>query len=426
MPTMKKQKHIIIIGAGAAGLIAAKELSSRGYGITILEDAEKAGGRMCTSSQNKFGMPVEPGAEFIHGNLQLTLQLLKEANIKYTPINGKMVHFTNEKIKRHDDLDKHWDELMEQIDELKEDMTIDDFLNKYFGDEKYEQLRQSVQGFAEGFDLADTAKAAIIPLKKEWAHEEEAQYRIDGGYIKLTEYLVETCLKNKVNIQYDCFVETINWKNDDVTITTIDNRTFTAQKLIITVSAGMLQSGKIDFIPAIPAYMKAVNDIGFGSVIKILLQFKDQFWKKKSKGAGFILSNETIPTWWTQLPDENTLLTGWLGGPKAYAHKNTSPEEIIQLSLQSLSSIFDYRVEELQENLLHAEVYNWSNDKCSLGGYSYSTLSSAEAKQVLNTPLENTIYFSGEATYEGDAQATVEAALQSGMYAASSIILAEK
>jgi monoamine oxidase len=422
---MKKQANIIIIGAGAAGLIAAKELSTAGYKITILEAQEKAGGRMCTSTQNKFGMPVEPGAEFIHGNLKLTLQLLKEVNIKYTAINGKMVHFTNEKIKRHDDLDKHWDELMERIEELKEDMTVEDFLNKYFSDEKYGQLRQSVQGFANGFALADTAKAAITPLKNEWVHEEEDQYRVDGGYIKLTEYLIDTCLKNKVDIHYDCFVETIQWRNNDVTITTADKRKFTANKIIITASAGMLQSGKINFIPALPAYLNAANEIGFGSVIKILLQFKGQFWNKKSKGAGFILSDETIPTWWTQLPVKNALLTGWLGGPKAYAHKNTSSAEVIQLSLQSLASIFDYTVDELQENLLHAEVYNWSNDKYSLGGYSYNTLRSPYAKQVLNTPVENTIYFSGEATYGGDSQATVEAALQSGMYVAN-IIIAEK
>lgn len=419
---MKNKEHIIIIGAGAAGLMAAKELSAAGYAITILEAQQTAGGRMCTSVQNKFGIPVEPAAEFIHGNLPLTLGLLKEGNISYAPINGGMMHFTNDKIKKHDDFDKHWDELMKLIDQLEQDMTIDDFLNKYFTEEKYAELRRSVRGFAEGYDLADPSKAAIKPLQKEWSHEEETQYRIDGGYIKLTDYLIQKCLENNVTFHYNSFAENIQWKNNEVTVATISKQTFSASKVIITASAGMLQSGKINFTPAIPSYASAINDLGFGSVIKILLQFKEPFWKKKSKGAGFILSSETIPTWWTQVHDKGNLLTGWLGGPKVESYKDQSEDEVIRAAIHSLSVIFDLEVSELYKILLHAEVYNWSNNKLALGGYSYNTLTSESAKAILNTPVKNTIYFAGEALYSGHAQGTVEAALQTALTVSSFII----
>lgn len=415
---MKNKDHIVIIGAGAAGLMAAKELSAAGYAVTILEAQDKAGGRMCTSIQNKFGFPAEPGAEFIHGNLPLTLGLLREGNIGYSAINSKMMHFTNDKIKRHDDFDKHWDELMQHIDQLEQDTTIDDFLSKYFAGEKYEELHRSVRGFAEGYDLADTSKAAIKPLQKEWLHEEETQYRIDGGYIQLTHYLLQICLKNKVNIHYNCFVENIEWKKAEVMITTSGKQKFSASKVIITVSAGILQAGKINFIPAIPSYTNAIANLGFGSVIKILLQFKEPFWKEQTKDAGFILSNETIPTWWTQQQDNN-LLTGWLGGPNAEHYKNKSSREIIEIAIESLSKIFNRQPHQLHEYLLHAEAFNWSNNYFSLGGYSYNTLHSENAKRILNTPTHSTIYFAGEALYSGDAPATVEAALQSGLTVSS-------
>jgi len=418
---MQKQETIIIIGAGAAGLMAAKELSAKGHTVTILEAKENAGGRICTAIDSEFGMPVEPGAEFIHGKLKLTTQLLKEANISYTAINGKMLQIIDGKINKQNENDEQWDELMQRMNELKEDVTIHDFLQTYFSDDKYAQLRRSVQRFAEGFDLADITRAAVTPLKKEWEHEQETQYRVDGGYTKLITYLVNTCTVNNVTIHYNCCVETIEWQKDAVTITTTDGKKFVASKIIVTVSLGVLQAGNLKFNPAIPQHMQAAEAIGFGTVIKILLQFKQSFWKEKSKSAGFILSNEAIPTWWLQLPAQNNLLTGWLGGPKAYAHKHSTNEEIILLALQSLSNIFSIPVETLQQQLLHAAVHNWSNNKYTLGGYSYNTLSSEHAKAILNTPVDNTIYFAGEALYRGDEQATVEAALQSGLTVASLI-----
>jgi monoamine oxidase len=405
---MQHQKHIIIIGAGAAGLMAAKELSVHGYAVTILEAKDNPGGRICTDIHNKFGMPVEPGAEFIHGKLKLTTQLLKEGNISYSAVNGNILRVIDGKINKPNNSDEQWDELMQRMNELKEDVTIHDFLQTYFSDDKYAQLRRSVQDFAEGFDLADITKAAVTPLKKEWEHEEEIQYRVDGGYIKLITYLVNTCTINNVTIHYNCCAETIEWHKDAVTITTKEDKKFVAAKLIVTVSLGVFQAGNLKFTPSIPEYVQAANTIGFGAVIKILLQFNQSFWKEKSKGAGFILSNEAIPTWWLQLPVQNNLLTGWLGGPKAFAHKHSTNEEIILLAL-------------LQQQLLHHAVYSWCNDKYTLGGYSYNTLSSEHAKTVLNTPVENTIFFAGEALYRGDEQATVEAALQSGLTVASLI-----
>src|SRR3954462_5608095 len=82
---------VIIIGAGAAGLMAMRELVIAGYQVCLLEAAPEAGGRIYTVNENGFKEPVEAGAEFIHGDLDLTTELLKHAGIPYVPVDGQMI-----------------------------------------------------------------------------------------------------------------------------------------------------------------------------------------------------------------------------------------------------------------------------------------------------------------------------------------------
>src|SRR3954451_12746771 len=163
---------ILIIGAGAAGLMAAKELSANKQNVTILEANNRIGGRIYTLYNDAFIKPVELGAEFIHGNLHVTRQLLNEANIPVTKVKGEMMHMENGERKLRDKSDAGWDELMERMQQLKKDMTVADFLKKYFSDQKYTSLRRSMRGFAEGFDLADISTASVFALRNEWLHEE--------------------------------------------------------------------------------------------------------------------------------------------------------------------------------------------------------------------------------------------------------------
>src|SRR4051812_796715 len=92
---MKRRSHsdVVIIGAGAAGLMAASSLSRHRLKVTVLEAKERIGGRIYTISEKGFPQPVELGAEFIHGNLPVTLQLLKDAGIGYEKVEGKLVSF---------------------------------------------------------------------------------------------------------------------------------------------------------------------------------------------------------------------------------------------------------------------------------------------------------------------------------------------
>jgi monoamine oxidase len=87
----------------------------------------------------------------------------------------------------------------------------------------------------------------------------------------------------------------------------------------------------------------------------------------------------------------------------------------------SLSSIFKMDITELKTELIAWKIINWAADPFAKGAYSFPTLSTATAKKVLNVPVEQTLFFAGEALYEGDAPGTVEAALVTGMDVAAKI-----
>ena len=171
--------------------------------------------------------------------------------------------------------------------------------------------------------------------------------------------------------------------------------------------------------------------MGFGAIIKILLEFNAPFWEDEQtreltgdnpKKMGFLLSDEEIPTWWTQLPKQSPVLTGWLGGPAAAKMKGEVDSALLQKALESLSNIYKRSVDELQNKLVAFNIANWTNDPFTLGSYAYDTVDAHLAREILQKPIDNTIFFAGEYLYEGHAMGTVEAALTSGKEVAGKIL----
>ena len=423
---MTNRSDILIIGAGACGLMAARELSQKGKRVIVLEAKLQAGGRINTLYAGEFLQPVETGAEFIHGNLLTTLQLLNEANIKYTKLEGEMLRHTNGKWNETEEQIEGWDEMMQKMNKLKQDTTLTQFLNANFGDEKHAALRQSAQQYAQGFDAVDPDKASVFSLREEWQHEEEATYRIDGGYGQLINHLLSTCRQHNAVVLFNKPVASINWKEGEANITTTTNETFRAQQVIVTVPAGVLAAVEgaqnyIRFMPQLPQIKNAANKIGYGNVIKILLQFSSLFWQKQ-KEALFFLSDQKIATWWSQHPSGYPLLTGWIAGKKADEFVGINEKKIEQMALQSLANIFNQTKEELTQLVTASHIVNWQKDVYAKGAYSYGMIHSEEAKKALNEPIQNTIFFGGEALYSGASGGTVEAALVNGLNVAKKVM----
>jgi monoamine oxidase len=409
------EQTIIIAGAGAAGLVAARELSKKGYKIIITEANNRLGGRIHTISHGNFNQNAEAGAEFIHGKLPITLNLLREAGIAYVRIAGEMYQVKDGQWSKQEEMAPHWDELMKKLKGLKTDMTIADFLQQYFPGPKYAELRESVQRFAEGFDVADITKASILAVREEWQDNMEDTFRITGGYGQLVDYLQNQCLAEGCELLTGFTIKKIDWKKDHITCIAADGRRVEGNKIFVTIPLSLLQTGSIEFDPAIDRYAEAATQIGIGSVIKILFQFKEPFWQQYADEIGFIFSDNTVPTWWTQLPDQNALLTGWFGGQQINRVKGATEKDIENIAIQSLAKTVKMDIKQLQQLLIAQEVHHWSNNPFACGAYSYSTLQTENARKVFQQPIDDTIFFAGEGYHSTSSPGTVESAFESSM-----------
>jgi monoamine oxidase len=416
---------IIIIGAGAAGLAASMELSKAGKKVLTLEARDRIGGRIYTTESSEFSQPIEAGAEFIHGQLPVTIDLLRKADLNYELIKGNSWKVTNGIVQKDEEFIEGWDVLIKKLKALKEDQTIANFLHTHFIGAQYKELRTSTLQYTEGYNAADPDRASTFALREEWESEdEEHQYRIKGGYGKLVHCLQKEIEKAGGSIYLSSMVTEIRWKKQEAEVVTADHHTYYCKQVLVTVPLGVLQAdngseGTLAFSPALPEHARAVQQMGFGAALKVQLQFQENFWEGKGirhamKNAGFIYSDAFIPTWWTQNPNHNGLLTGWLAGPKAYKLKNYSDDLIYEKAIDSLCYIFSIDKTGLHQRLQAHQVHNWVAQPFSKGAYSYTTLHTKEAIKVLSKPVEETIYFAGEALYTGKLAGTVEVALRNG------------
>ena len=160
--------------------------------------------------------------------------------------------------------------------------------------------------------------------------------------------------------------------------------------------------------------------------------FNNAFWKRPDVSRishhdlnrlGFIFSDASIPTWWTQYPDDTPLLTGWVGGKQAEDLAAKGEETILETAIQSLAAIFMITVTEVKDQLLSSKIFDWVNDPYSRGAYSFEVVEGMKLKEVMRDPEEDTLYFAGEGYHEGSNAGTVEAALSEGFRVARTIAL---
>ncbi|MXN90903.1 FAD-dependent oxidoreductase [Flavobacterium sp. Sd200] len=431
-----KATDVIIIGGGAAGLMAAYTLAKQGKTITILEARNRLGGRVHTITKN-FSAPTELGAEFVHGNLPLTLGLLKEAGIATAPVDFEMWQCHNDTFEQSNEFVERWDELLEKLNALQEDMPFYDFLQQNFAGQEYAKMCAQVEGYVSGYDTADVHDASSFSLRNEWNHEDtDAQNRVTGGYGALIDYLEHVCADLGNTILLNTIAREILWNKGSVKVVCTNNVVYEAGKVIIALPLGVLKLphhavGALQFLPPIPEQTMAFKNIGFGSVLKILLEFDDVFWESEAvtklaggglSTMGFLFADEDVPTFWTQAPAHSPLLTGWVGGPPAQKLKDISADDILQLTLSSLGHVFKMSIDELKNKLKAWHVANWTTEPFTYGSYAYDKVESAHARKTLLQPVEQTLFFAGEYLYDGAAMGTIEAALTSGKSVAEALL----
>jgi monoamine oxidase len=419
--------HVIVIGAGAAGLMAARELGRGGKRVTILEARDRCGGRIDPLPAADFGYPVEGGAEFVHGEAPVTRAVLREAGLSLLPIHGTRWNVEHGALSRDEVLALHAERLRQALAQLKADLTVADFLKQYFDGPEYDQLRHTIERMVEGYDAADPAKASIFALRDEWmSRGTGTPIRVMGGYGALIDFLRAECRSQGASIHLNAAVSAIDVSDGRALVRCLNGDHHDGDAVILAVPLPLLQDIKLP--PEIHRTAAASADIGFGNVIKILLRFRTRWWLEgKGKDISdllFLLSKETIPVWWTQHPTDHPVLTGWLAGPGTKAMAHLDEQGLVAMGLASLAEIFGLSAAQLKRDLVAARAINWAHDPFARGAYSYATPKTREAQSVLAGSDCAPIFFSGEALYRGPDMGTVEAALASGRETARIILAA--
>ncbi|HVF95980.1 MAG TPA: FAD-dependent oxidoreductase, partial [Flavisolibacter sp.] len=180
---------VAVVGSGAAGLMAALELALTGKSVCVIEAKSRTGGRIHTIENSAFEKPVERGAEFVHGKLPLTLQLFEKAGIKSVPSAGEIWQSRHGEIKKQEDFVEDYDALEKAFASLKEDIPVAEFERLYLSNQKNKEVKFSLTRYVEGYYAGDIEKASTYALCEELSSGGDANYRVEGGYKKLIDYL---------------------------------------------------------------------------------------------------------------------------------------------------------------------------------------------------------------------------------------------
>jgi monoamine oxidase len=429
MTAPRHMADVLVVGAGAAGLMAARELARAGKRVTVVEARERCGGRIDPLPAEEFGYPAEGGAEFVHGAAPVTRTLMREARLSLSPRQGtRWSTRTGALLPEESSSIADAGQFYQALGNVKADLPIAEFLEEHFADQQYGELRRAITRMVEGYDAADPRRASTFAIRDEWmARDEGEQGRIAQGYGALVAYLEGECRKHGAAIHLGCTVTAIDGERRRIAARCRDGAVIEADAAIVTVPLPLLREIALPPSAREPATIAAV-DIGFGNVVKILLRFTTKWWadigRRELADLSFLISDATVPTWWTQHPARDPVLTGWFAGPKADRVSSLSAAELVDMGLASLAEIFDRAPDRIGRDLVAARAINWGNDPFARGAYSYATPQTRAAQLALKDPDLGAVFFAGEALYAGPDMGTVEAALASGLETARTILAA--
>lgn len=429
---------VVILGAGAAGLAAAAHLADARRTGLVLEARDRIGGRIWSHHEPGVPVPVEIGAEFIHGRATALFNLLQKSGAAAVSTSPAHWSLHEGKLKP---AGRAFVEVCEAIRRTKalekKDLSFGNFLERHLRPLLSDEATRFARRFAEGFDAADLTRASARAIAEEWAGEgssDDAHFRPLGGFGALLDALAARLNGSRMRLRLRTVVREVRWKRRSVEVRGLFlGQPFraTASCAIVALPLGVLQQparaeGAVRFTPALKEKRDALAHLASGPVLKALLRFRRAFWEEVDNGqywdaAFFHAPDAAFPTFWAALPVRTPLLVAWAGGAKAMRLSGKNKAEIIGEALTSVTSIFG-RQAAAQAQLESAWVHDWQSDPYARGGYSFVTVGGDDAHEQLAAPLKDTLFFAGEAAdTEGEAS-TVAGALQSGVRAAREVL----
>jgi monoamine oxidase len=262
------------------------------------------------------------------------------------------------------------------------------------------------------------------------AREREAEDRIQGdrAYRVTTGYdgIAQRLYAAIPEVHFNTIVSAIDWEPGAVTVKTHNGRAqFNARRVVVALPLGVLQAPSSDqfsvrFNPTIPEKQTALQGLQMGNVVKIAFAFKERFWERKfSDELGFLIApDEPFRAWWTGYPLYAPVLVAWVGGPGADALAGLSTGQRAEVGVSSLARLLDLPRAVIEREMVAWESHDWAADPFARGAYSYVVAGGIQAQAALAKPVEDTLFFAGEATELAGHQATVHGAMYAGERAA--------
>jgi monoamine oxidase len=438
---------VAVVGGGASGLTAACKLAEQGLTVAILEARDRLGGRIATTYGADSPIPLELGAEFVHGRPPEIVSLPASRFARYE-VHGET--WTSYGGRLQPDLERA--ERMERV--LKEitawqgaDRSLTSFLDERFPGAQEADSRRLIKEYVEGFDAADADTVSV-----QWiAQTEQAAQRIEGGrlfrllsgYGQMISWLQDRLPAERATVRLHTIVHEVRWSPGQVLISAHDPsgaplEPIDARAAVLTLPLGVLIAapdavGAVRFVPELQGRPEIYNDLGMGQVLKVVLRFREAFWDRvqapypQVPGLSFLFTPEEIfPTWWTGYPLVAPLLTGWLAGPRAAALARQADTHIIGQAVAALAHGLGVPTRELEAGLEDGRLHNWSADPFARGAYSYVRAGGVEAPRRLGAPVADTLFFAGEATDVDGHTGTVHGALASGDRVAGEVLRRDK
>ncbi len=437
---MEGDIDVVVLGAGMAGLVAARALAERGGRVCVLEAKERVGGRVM-SQKVEGGGTVELGAEFVHGRVPELWALIDEAGARTVEREGSMLREERGGgLVEDDPQDESMFEPLEALEEFAgEDRTFADWLA---ASDVQEEARPALMAYVEGFNAADARRISIRSLgvqqKAEDATEGDRSWHVLGGYAQLAEYLAERVKGLGGEVRLGCEVLGVRWSVGKVLVETTQGELI-ARRCVVTLPLGVAQrvnrQGGVRMEPE-PRAIEQAQRLEMGHASRFTMVFRERWWETSPALSGetlramsFLFTSGRIPpVWWTSCAEAGMgggtmpALTGWAGGPRALALEGKSAEELGDEACAALAKIFAVEEEVVRAALVSTYTHDWAADRFTQGAYSYVPVGAMDASAAMARPEAGTIFFAGEHTDVTGHWGTVHAAIRSGLRAAAQIL----